>query len=105
MSTEADTTQNTPTESTADAPVTEVIEVQGNKLIETVKDIFAAGKVHRLTISSIDGGTLLDIPYVAGLSVAVLIALFIPTLALLTPIGLLLGRFTIEVVRPAAEQA
>jgi len=102
MSTEA---QNTSTESSADAPITEMIEVKSNKLVETVKGIVAAGKFNRLTISSINGRTLLDIPYVAGLGVAALIALYIPMLALLTPIGLLLGRFTIEIVRPPAGQA
>ena len=93
MSTEADTTQNT---------TSEVHEVRGNKLIETIKDIFAAGKVNRLVISSVNGNQLLDIPFAAGLTVTALVTYLMPLLAIFTPIGLLLGRFTIEVVRPEA---
>ena len=103
MSTEADTTQNTPTESNAtESNATEVHEVQGNKLIGTIKGILAAGKINRLVISSANGKKLLDIPFAAGLTVTALVTYLIPLLAALTPIGLLLARFTIEVVRPEA---
>ena len=103
MSTEADTTQNTPTESNAtESNATEVHEVQGNKLIGTIKGILAAGKINRLVISSVNGKQLLDIPFAAGLTVTALVTYLIPLLAALTPIGLLLARFTIEVVRPEA---
>ena len=103
MSTEADTTQNTPTESNpTESNVTEVHEVEGKSLIGTIKGIFAAGKINRLVISSVNGKKLLDIPFAAGLTVTALLTLLMPLLAALTPIGLLLARFTIEVVRPEA---
>ena len=96
MSTEAGTIQNTSAE---------VIEVQGNKLIQTLKNILAAGKINRIIISSANGATLLDIPYAAGLTATALVTLLIHPLALLTPIVLLLGRFKIEIVRLEGEQA
>ena len=96
MSTEAGTIQNTSTE---------VIEVQGNKLIRTLKSILASGKINRIIISSANGATLLDIPYAAGLTATALVTLLIHPLALLTPIVLLLGRFKIEIVRLEGEQA
>ncbi|MGB0385694.1 MAG: DUF4342 domain-containing protein [Ardenticatenaceae bacterium] len=85
-----------------EANTTEVHEVRGNRLIGTIKSIFAAGKVNRLVISSADGNKLLNIPLAAGLTVTTLVTFLMPVLALFTPIGLLLGRFTIEVVRPEA---
>jgi len=96
MSTETQTTVNTPNE---------VIEVQGNNLIETVKDILAEGNVSRLVIYGASGNKLLDIPYAGGLTVTALVTLFIPPLAFFTPIALLLGRFKVEIVRPEGEKA
>ncbi|MGB0385695.1 MAG: DUF4342 domain-containing protein [Ardenticatenaceae bacterium] len=96
MSTQTQTTVNTPNE---------VIEVQGNRLIGTVKSILAAGKVNRLVIYRANGDQLLDIPYAGGLTVTALATLFIPPLAVLTPLALLLGRFKIEIVRPESEEA
>ena len=91
MSTQADTTVNTPNE---------VIEVQGNKLIQTVKGILAKGNIGRLVIYWANGDKLLDIPYAGGLTVTALATLFMPILAAFTPIVFLMGRFKIEIVRP-----
>lgn len=96
MSTEADTTQNTPSETT------EVYEVQGNKLIATLKGILTAGKVNRLVISSAKGKKLIDIPYAAGLTVTALLTLIMPLVIGLGPLVLLVGQFRVEVVRPEA---
>lgn len=93
MSSDPNTTQNTSNE---------VHEVQGNRLIGTIKNIFASGKVNRIIISSANGNKLLDISYAAGLTVTALLTLLMPLLVGLAPIVLLLGRFTIEVVRPEA---
>ena len=70
---------------------TEVLEVQGNKLIETIKGILAAGKINRLIISSTSGKTRLDIPYGAGLTATALVTYLLPPLAISTPVLLLKG--------------
>lgn len=96
MSTEAETTANTPNK---------VIEVRGNKLTQTIRGIFAKEDFSRVIIYWANGDKLLDIPYVAGLTGMFLINVFLAPVAALTPIAFLVGRFKIEIVRPKGKEA
>lgn len=101
MSTEtditADTTQKTPTEST------EVIEIDGSKIIESVEEMVNKQNISRLIIYKPNGDRFLDISFVAGLTMAVLTTFLLPKLLGLGIIGALLGGFKIEVVRRNAQ--
>jgi hypothetical protein len=97
--TRADTTEQTPTEST------EVIEIDGSKLIESVEKMVGKQNISRLIIYKANGDTFLDLSFAAGLTMAVLTTFLLPKLLGLAIIGGLLGGFKIEVVHRDPESA
>ena len=91
--TETDTGQQTPTEST------EVIEIDGGKIIETIENMVDKQSISRLIIYKRNGDVFLDLSFAAGLTMALLTTFLLPQLLGLGIIGALLGGFKIEVVR------
>ncbi|HYW68827.1 MAG TPA: DUF4342 domain-containing protein [bacterium] len=73
----------------------EELEVTGEKLIETVKEIFHGGNIRRIGIRNRDGETVMEFPLTAG----VVGALILPRLAALGAIAALAARWTIVVER------
>lgn len=71
----------------------EEFEVTGEKLIETVKEIFRNGNIRRIGIRNREGETVMEFPLTAG----VVGALILPRLAALGAIAALAARWTIVV--------
>lgn len=97
--TEADTdsAQQMPTEST------EVIEIDGGKIIETIEEMVDKQSISRLIIYKANEEIFLNLSFAAGLTMAVLTTFLLPQLLGLGIIGALLGGFKIEVVRRETE--
>lgn len=74
---------------------TEEITISGEKLVATVKNLVRQGKIRRIAIRNRDGATLIEIP----LTVGVVGALLLPTLAALGAIAALVSDCTIVVER------
>lgn len=94
---ETDSTGQTPSEST------EVIEIDGGKIIETIEEMVDKQNISRLIIYKGNGDVFLNLSFAAGLTMAVLTTFLLPQLLGLGIIGVLLGGFKIEVVRRVAE--
>ena len=74
---------------------TEEINVQGNKLLQTIKDVIRAGNVRRVVVRNAEGRTMLDIPLTAGLVSAVLL----PFYAAIAGLAALAASYTIVIER------
>ncbi len=72
---------------------TEEFQVNGEELLEKVKELMHAGNIRRIIIRSQEGRTLVDIPLTFG----VVGALVAPQLAAIGAIAALLGKGTILV--------
>ena len=70
---------------------TEELTISGEKLISTVKEIIRQGNVRRISIHNKDGETLIEIPLTLG----VVGALLLPTVAALGTIAALVTQCTI----------
>lgn len=97
--TTAETTEETPPEST------EVIEIDGSKLIESVEKMVDRQNISRVIIYKPNGDTFLDISFAAGLTMTVLTTFLLPKLLGLGIIGALLAGFKMEVVHREPEPA
>lgn len=105
MSTKADTTANTTQQTPTESK--EVIEVNIDKLIKSIENMIAedSAGIRRVIIYKANGETLLNIPFTAGLTMAVLSTFLLPKLLALAIVGALVGGFKLEVVRREAQQA
>ena len=74
---------------------TEEIQVQGNKLLTTIKNIVRAGNVRRIVVRNGEGRTVMDVPLTAGVVGAALL----PVWAAIGGIAALAARYTIVVER------
>jgi hypothetical protein len=74
---------------------TEELSISGEKLVSTVKEIIRQGNVRRVSIRNKDGETLLEIP----LTIGVVGALLLPTIAALGTVAALVTQCTIVVER------
>ena len=72
---------------------TEEFAISGEKLVATVKQLVHQGNIRRITIKNKEGKSLIDIP----LSIGVVGALLLPTLAALGAIAALVTECTIVV--------
>jgi len=72
---------------------TEEFQVNGEELLEKVKELMHAGNIRRIIIRNQEGRTLVDIPLTFG----VVGALVAPQLAAIGAIAALLGKGTILV--------
>ena len=73
----------------------EELEVTGEKLLATVRELVHQGNVRRIVIRNAKGVTLLEIPLVVGLAGAVLV----PIWAALGALAALLAKLTLVVER------
>jgi hypothetical protein len=67
--------------------------ISGEKLVSTVKKLVQEGNIRRITIKNKEGKTLIEIPLTLG----VVGALFLPTLAAIGAIATLVTECTIVV--------
>jgi len=67
--------------------------ISGEKLVSTVKNLVRQGNIRRVTIKNKEGKTLIEIPLTLG----VVGALFLPTLAAIGAIAALVTECTIVV--------
>jgi len=74
---------------------TEEITINGDQLISTVKSLVRQGNIRRITIRNRDGKTLIEIPLTLG----VVGALLLPTLAALGAIAALVTECDIVIER------
>jgi len=78
---------------------TEEFKVNGEQLLEKIKDLIAEGNIRRVRILNDDDRTLIDIP----LTVGVVGVLLLPQLAAIGAIAALVGKCTILVDREETE--
>jgi len=74
---------------------TEEFTLDGEKLVSTVKELVREGNIRRISVRNREGRTLIDIPLTVGVVGAVLL----PTLAALGAIAALVTECTIIVER------
>jgi len=74
---------------------TEELNVSGEKLVATVKELVHQGNIRRITVKNRDGKSLIEIP----LSLGVVGILLLPTLAALGAIAALVTECTIVIER------
>lgn len=74
---------------------TEEININGEDLVATIKKLVHQGNIRRITIQSKDGNTLFELPLTLG----VVGALFLPTLAALGALAAIVTECTILVER------
>lgn len=72
---------------------TEEFAISGEKLVATVKRLVHQGNIRRITIKNKEGKSLIDVP----LSIGVVGALLLPTLAAIGAIAALVTECTIVV--------
>jgi hypothetical protein len=78
-------------------PRIEEFEVNGDKVVETVKRLIHEGNIRRITIKGEDGKTLIEIPLTYGVVGAALL----PVLAALGALAALVTHCTIVVEKNA----
>jgi Domain of unknown function (DUF4342) len=76
-------------------PRIEELEVNGDKVVETVKRLVHEGNIRRITIKDAEGRSLIEIPLTIGVVGAVLA----PVLAALGALAALVTKCTIVVER------
>jgi hypothetical protein len=74
---------------------TEELKIRGEELVATVKALVHEGNIRRITIKNREGKTLIEVPLTLG----VVGALFLPTLAALGALAALVTECTIVVER------
>jgi hypothetical protein len=76
-------------------PRIEEFEVNGDKIVETVKRLVHEGNIRRITIKDAEGKSLIEIPLTYG----VVGALLVPVLAAVGALAALVTKCTIVVER------
>jgi CBS domain-containing protein len=76
-------------------PVTEELIVRGEDLVATVKELVHQGNIRRVAVKNKDGRVLLEVPLTLGVVGAILL----PTLAALGALAALVTECTIVVER------
>lgn len=77
----------------------EEFKVSGEDVVKTVKNLIKEGNIRRLSIKNEEGKTVIEIP----LTVGVVGALLLPTLAAVGAIAALVTKCTIVVERTVSE--
>lgn len=79
---------------------TEEVTIRGDELVATVKALVHEGNIRRITVRNRENRTLLEIPLTLG----VVGALLLPTLAALGALAALVGECTLVVERVEEER-
>lgn len=82
-----------------DRSLSEEIEVAGEHLMATVRDLAHESDVRRIIVKRTDGSTLFEIPLQAGLAVTVLTAALAPVLVAVGAVAALVSKVTLVVER------
>jgi hypothetical protein len=77
----------------------EELEVAGDQLVHTVRELIQRGNVRRIVVSSPEGRVYMEIPLTVGVLAGSAMLFFTPLLAALGAIGALLVRVRIEIIR------
>ena len=80
---------------TAERTRTEELTISGERLVATVKEIIRQGNVRRISVRNRDGETLFELPLTLG----VVGALLLPTVAALGVVAALVTECTLVVER------
>lgn len=80
-------------------PVTEMVTLSGNQLVEYVKKLIVAGNVRRFIIRKANDEVLLEVPLTAGVAVSGALTAMAPILAALGAMAALLAQVKVEIVR------
>ncbi|NET37565.1 MAG: DUF4342 domain-containing protein [Cyanothece sp. SIO1E1] len=75
----------------------EEFKVNGDTLIEKIKELINEGNIRRIVIKHEDGHILLEIPLTVGVAGSVVGAALFPFVAAIGVIGLLVARLTIVI--------
>jgi 1,4-alpha-glucan branching enzyme len=77
----------------------EEIEIAGNQLVDTVKNLLQEGNVRRIIIRDPNDRVLLEIPLGAGVAVGSVMTVFAPILVAVGAMAALVSLVKVEVVR------
>ncbi|MEP0763342.1 MAG: DUF4342 domain-containing protein [Chloroflexota bacterium] len=83
--------------------VMEEIEVEGQQLVERIKELLREGNVRRLRVKDAKGKYLLEVPLTFGVVAGGVFMLAAPTLTALGALAGLLANVRIEIVREVDE--
>jgi hypothetical protein len=83
---------------------TEEIEVQGQQLVDRVKELLHEGNVRKLRIKDGKGKYLLEIPLTIGVVVGGVLVLTAPMMAALSALAGLMTNVKIEIIREVEEE-
>jgi hypothetical protein len=78
---------------------TEEFRVDGEQLLDKVRDLVRQGNIRRIIIKNKEGKSLLELPLTAGLAGATALAVFAPVLAAVGAIAALVTECSVVVER------
>ncbi len=78
---------------------TEKIEVTGDQLVTTIKELYADANAKRVVIRDQSGRELLSVPLTFGVAGGALLALTAPVVAAVAAIGGAVSRVTLDIER------
>ena len=84
--------------------VMEEIEVEGQQLVDRVKELLREGNVRRLRVKDARGKYLLEVPLTFGVVAGSVFMLAAPTLMALSALAGLLANVRIEIVREVDDE-
>ena len=84
--------------------ITEEIEVQGQQLVDRVKELLHEGNVRKLRIKDGKGKYLLEIPLTIGVVMGGALVLKAPMMAALSALAGLMTNVKIEIIREVEEE-
>jgi len=84
--------------------ITEEIEVQGQQLVDRVKELLHEGNVRKLRIKDGKGKYLLEIPLTIGVVMGGALVLTAPMMAALSALAGLMTNVKIEIIREVEEE-
>lgn len=80
-------------------PETGKVTLSGDRLVDYVKGLIAAGNVRRLIFRKANGAVLLEVPLTAGVAAGGMLTAMAPVLAALGAMAALLTQVKVEIVR------
>jgi hypothetical protein len=87
------------TEVKAERTWSEEIELTGNEIVQTIKELIAEGNVRRLILRTPDNGLILEIPLMAGAVVGGVLTVFAPLLVVVGALASVFAQVKVEIVR------
>jgi hypothetical protein len=93
------TTSDTPASesSSTDKVRVEEFKINGNALVEKVKELIHEGNIRRIILKTEDGNTLIEIPLTVGVVGGVVSAALFPVIVALGAIGAMVAHLTLVI--------